>query len=229
VSRLRHALLDALGVTHAFGVRGAAPPPDLRRPRQVHGVRVARAADCAGAAAPEADAVVSALAGVPIGIVTADCVPILVASGRGEAVAAIHAGWRGLAGGVIAAGIEALRAEAGSHAPLVAVIGPHIGPCCYEVDEPVLSALAPRFGAALDAALRPARPDHVWLDLGRLAHAELLRAGLAEGSLGALARACTHCDPLRFHSYRREGPAAGRLHHYIQARGRGLTHGGEPS
>jgi YfiH family protein len=229
MSGLRHALLDAVGVTHAFGERGLAPPPALRRPRQVHGIRVARAEDCAGATPPEADAVISALAGVPVGIVTADCVPILVASASGEWVAAIHAGWRGLASGVIAAGIEALRAEAGGAARLIAVIGPHIGACCYEIDEPVWDALAPAFRDELGAALRPARPGHAFLDLGRLAHAALLRAGLAASSLGAIPSACTHCQPLRFHSYRREGPAAGRLHHYIEARGPGLTHGGEPT
>jgi len=229
VSRLRHALLDAVGVEHGFGVRGFAPPPKTRRPRQVHGARVARAADCVGAAPPEADAVVSALAGVPVGIVTADCVPILAASGGGEVVAAIHAGWRGLGCGVIAAGIEALRAEAGSATRLVAVIGPHIGACCYEVDAPVLAALAPHFREELDAALRPSRPGHAWLDLGRLARIALLNAGLEASSLGSLPRACTHCDPVRFHSYRREGAAAGRLHHYIEARGAGLTRGGEPT
>jgi hypothetical protein len=195
----------------------------------VHGARVARAADCVGAEPPEADAVVSALAGVPVGIVTADCVPILAASGSGEVVAAIHAGWRGLACGVIDAGIEALRAEAGAGTRLIAVIGPHIGVCCYEVDAPVLEALAPRFREGLDTALRPSRSGHAWLDLGRLAWLELRRAGLEASSLGSLPRACTHCDPVRFHSHRREGVAAGRLHHFIEARGRGLTRGGSPT
>ena len=227
MSGLRHALLDAAGVTHAFGERGMEPPPGLRRPRQVHGARVVSAADCAGDPAPEADAVVSGLAGVPVGVVTADCVPILVASAGGERVAAIHAGWRGLANGVIGAGIAALRAEAGD-AELVAVVGPHIGACCYEIDAPVLAALAPVFGDAFLAALRPSRPGHARLDLGRLAHTALLRAGLAQSALGALAGACTHCEPLRFHSYRRDGARAGRLHHYIAANGRGLTHGGQP-
>jgi hypothetical protein len=119
---------------------------------------------------------------------------------------------------VIAAGIGALRAESEGEARLVAVIGPHIGGCCYEVDEPVLEALEPIFGRDLTAALRPARPGHVWLDLGRLARAALLRAGLAPSALGQLPGACTRCDPVRFHSYRREGPAAGRLHHFIAAR-----------
>jgi YfiH family protein len=216
---LRHPLLDAVGVEHGFGVRGLAPPPGLRRPQQVHGARVAQAPSCLGEAPPRADAVVSALPGVPVGIVTADCVPILVAADGGTAVAAIHAGWRGLARGVIAAAIEALRAESESSPRLVAAIGPHIGACCYEVDDPVLEALAPVFGGDLAAALRPARPGHAWLDLGRLARTALLRAGLAPGALGLLPRACTRCDPVRFHSHRREGAAAGRLHHFIAARG----------
>jgi hypothetical protein len=218
VKALRHALLDATGALHGFGVRGLAPPSGLRRPQQVHGAAVARAQGCAGATPPEADAVVSALAGVPIGVVTADCLPILVATGGGEAVAAIHAGWRGLARGVVAAGIAALRAEPGGSARLVAVIGPHIGACCYEVDEPVLAALAPVFRERLGAALRPARPGHAWLDLAALAREALLEAGLEPEALGQLEHACTHCDPARFHSYRREGASAGRLHHFIAAR-----------
>jgi hypothetical protein len=218
MNALRHELLDAAGVAHGFGVRGLAPPPGLRRPQQVHGASVTQASACAGAEAPRADAIVSALPGVPVGVVTADCVPILVAAEGGAAVAAIHAGWRGLASGVIAAGIGALRAESEGEARLVAVIGPHIGGCCYEVDEPVLEALEPIFGRDLTAALRPARPGHAWLDLGRLARAALLRAGLAPSALGQLPGACTRCDPVRFHSYRREGPAAGRLHHFIAAR-----------
>ena len=215
----RHPLLEAVGVVHGFGLRGLAPPPGLRRPQQVHGASVAQAAGCVGAAAPRADAVVSALPGVPVGVVTADCVPILVAADGGRAVAAIHAGWRGLACGVVAAAIEALRAESGAAPHLVAAIGPYIGACCYEVDEPVLEALAPTFGGDLAAALRPARPGHAWLDLGRLAHTALLHAGLSPSALGRVPRACTRCDPVRFHSYRREGAAAGRLHHYIAARG----------
>ena len=219
MNALRHPLLEAVGVEHGFGLRGLAPPPGLRRPQQVHGAQVAQAAGCLGAAAPRADAVVSALPGVPVGVVTADCVPILVAAEGGRVVAAIHAGWRGLACGVIAAAIEALRAESEGAPRLVAAIGPHIGACCYEVDEPVLEALAPAFGGDLAVALRPARPGHAWLDLGRLTHTALLRAGLAPDALGQLAGACTRCDPVRFHSYRREGAAAGRLHHYIAARG----------
>ena len=219
MNALRHELLDATGVSHGFGVRGLAPPPGLRRPKQVHGASVARAEDCGEDAAPDADAVLSSLPGVPVGVVTADCVPILVATQTGSAVAAIHAGWRGLACGVVEAGIAALRAGSEGSPRLVAAIGPHIGGCCYEVDEPVLSALAPGFGKDLATALRPGRPGHAWLDLGQLTRTALLRAGVAPDALGQLSGACTRCHPERFHSYRREGVSAGRLYHFIAARG----------
>jgi YfiH family protein len=149
-------------------------------------------------------------------VVTADCVPILVASERGDAVAAIHAGWRGLARGVVGTGIDALR-HAAPGAPLRAVVGPHIGPCCYEIDAPVIEALGAAFGAALADALAPARAGHARLDLAALARVALLRAGLAPQGVAGLPRSCTRCEPERFHSYRRDGARAGRLVHFIAA------------
>jgi YfiH family protein len=215
---IRHPLLDRCRVEHGFGVRGAAGPPGLVRPMQVHGAAVATQEECARAAPREADAVVSSAAGVPVGVATADCVPILVATERARAVAAIHAGWRGLARGVVRAGVDALRQLAGPSEELVAVLGPHIGPCCYEVDAPVLEALAERFSGTLAEALAPAREGHAMLDLGVLVRSDLAAAGIAPAATGALAGACTCCDPVRFHSYRRDGPGCGRLQHFIAAR-----------
>lgn len=213
---IRDPLLTACGVAHGFGERGAAPPEDVRRPKQVHGATVTTASACAGPSPPDADAIVSDVAGLPVAVVTADCVPVLVAAADGRAVAAVHAGWRGLAAGVIRTGIDALRELAGD-APLVAVVGPHIGACCYEVDAPVIDGLGARFGAALADAVRPTRADHVALDLGRLARVELERAGLAPDAVGGIQGACTRCDAERFHSYRRDGTRSGRLVHFIAA------------
>ena len=212
---LRHSLLEARGVAHGFGVRDCAPPARLLRPRQVHGRAIATAADCRRTPPPAADGVVSTEPGVAIGVVTADCVPVLLASEGGEAVAAIHAGWRGLAAGVVAGGVDALRRSAGS-ARIVAAIGPHIGACCYEVDAPVLDALTQTFGA-IDDALRPSRGGHALLDLGALVATALAHRGVARADIGRLPDACTRCHPLRFHSYRRDGPRAGRLVHFIAA------------
>jgi len=215
-----HPLLRAAGVAHGFGLRGSPPVAGLVRPRQVHGRQVARVRGEPPEQGLEADAVVTTAPGVAVGIATADCVPVLLAADAGRAVAAVHAGWRGLALGVVAAGLEALREEAGPAAALVAAIGPHIGPCCYEVDEPVVSALRERFGGALDAALRPSRPGHVQLDLARLTRQELELAGVPPAAVGLLANSCTSCDAARYHSHRRDRARAGRLLHWIRARDR---------
>jgi len=214
---LRHSLLTACGVEHGFGTRTSGEPAELLRPRQVHGAATVTAAQCEAAAMPEADAVISARAAQRIGVMTADCVPILVANTGGSAVAAIHAGWRGLAAGVIESGVRSLREAAGPAEPLVAVIGPHIGPCCYEVDEPVLGPLRVRFGAELESATRPSLPGRALLDLGALTQRALCDAGVEPGSLGAIRDACTRCDAERFHSYRRDGSRSGRLFHFIAA------------
>lgn len=213
---LTHPLLERCGVSHGFGVRDAPTPPDVVRPRQVHGVAVAQL-DAGGRLAPEeADAIVATRAGVRVGVVTADCVPILVAHHEGAAVAAIHAGWRGLGAGVVEAGIEALCAAAGAPpAAFAAVIGPCIGLCCYEVDAPVLDAMGARFGDALPPTLAPTRPGHARLDLGRLAAVALARAGLPAARSARLPDACTACHPDRFHSFRRDGDRAGRLVHHV--------------
>ena len=101
-----------------------------------------------------------------------------------------------------------------------AVIGPHIGPCCYEVDAPVIDAMALRRAASIAASTAPARPGHALLDLGRLTRAALVSEGLGPDDIAQVSGACTRCDARRFHSYRRDGPRAGRLTHYIAARGR---------
>jgi YfiH family protein len=210
---LEHPLLAAVGVRHGFGLR-TSPAREVRRPVQVHGAAVVRA-DRDGPLG-EADAALATRPGVSVGVVTADCVPVLVAAGG--AVAAVHAGWRGLAAGVIPRALEAISAVAPGAAP-VAAVGPCIRGCCYEVDGPVLDALRKRFGDALDAALAPARPGHAFADLAALARAALLAAGLPEEGVGVLPGACTRCDAARFHSFRRDGAAAGRLLSWIQVPG----------
>jgi hypothetical protein len=216
---LEHALLAARGAEHGFGVRGAPVPARLERPRQVHGTAVVRARGD-GAPLGEADAVWSDAPGAAVGVVTADCVPILLCAEGARLVAALHAGWRGLADGVIGAALAALDAAGAPPGSLAAVVGPRIGVCCYEVDEPVLACLRARFGAALDAHAVATRPGHARVDLGALAQREL-EAALPRGAVGAFADACTRCDATRFESYRRDGAHAGRLLHWIRARPRG--------
>ena len=181
---LRHRLLAECGAAHGFGLRNTSAPDGLVRPRQVHGCAVVSADACRERPAPEADGVVSAEPGIPVGVVTADCLPILLASRSGRVVSAVHAGWRGLARGIVGAGVDALRARADGE-ELAAVIGPHIGVCCYEVDAPVIDALREQFGRHVEGALRPARAGHAYLDLGALAAHALERAGVARARVGS--------------------------------------------
>jgi YfiH family protein len=221
VGFLTHALLESRGVAHGFGVRDCVPPTGLLRPRQVHGAEVVRVGRSSWREPPSADAIVCRGPGPAVGVATADCVPVLLSSASGSCVAAVHAGWRGLGRGIVGAAVSALREAASGDEPLVAAIGPHIGPCCYEIDAPVVAALAPRFADALEQALRPARGGHHRLDLGLLVRGDLERCGIGATHVGALADACTHCDPRRFHSYRRDGPRAGRMLHFVSPRAPG--------
>jgi len=214
---LRHAWLEEIGVEHGFGLRGEPGPAGLLRPRQVHGRDVVGAGACRASPPPEADAVVSREPGIPIGVATADCVPVLCASRAGDLVAAVHAGWRGLARGVVAASVDALR-RIDARAELVAVIGPAIGACCYEVDTPVLDALRHEHGDAVDRLSLPTRPGHARIDLAALTAHALEKAGVASDRIARLPSCCTRCDAQRFHSFRRDGARAGRLVHHIAAR-----------
>jgi hypothetical protein len=212
---LEDPVLSALGVAHGFGRRGSSVPDETIFPRQVHGVAVLDAG--AGGAPPghvAADAVVSEKAGVSVGVVTADCVPILLASEGGGTVGAIHAGWRGLAAGVIEIGLAAMRARAGGE-EIYCAVGPSARGCCYEVDPPVRDGLLERHAGLLAEVLVPHAACHFQLDLALLACRVLEREGLAGGQIGTRHLECSICDPLRFESYRREGDAAGRMSHYI--------------
>jgi hypothetical protein len=176
--------------------------------RQVHGTTVLRVSDPAGpgrAVPPEADGHATATPGLAPLVLVADCLPIAVA-GDG-AVAMLHAGWRGLAGGVIAEGVRALR-ELGAAGPLGAAIGPGAGPCCYEVGEEVHAAFAgqgDRGHNGHDDRFRRGRRN---LDLKAIARAQLERSGVETVHDLAL---CTICsDPALLFSHRRDHGITGR-------------------
>lgn len=190
--------------------------------RQVHGTRVARltAVDAAAAARPrplfiEADASVTDEAGIACTVQVADCLPVLFAAPGGQAVGAAHAGWRGLAGGVLEATLEAVCALAACDpAEVAAWLGPCIGPRAFEVgadvlrgfglDEPEAQAASPFFKPRADAG----GPEPKWLaDLAGLARSRLTAAGVVHLSGGEW---CTVEDPSRFFSFRRDG-STGRL------------------
>jgi YfiH family protein len=164
--------------------------------RQVHGARVRRAAEPPGEHRPvEAeDGQATTLRGHPALVFTADCLPVVLAAER--AVAALHAGWRGLAAGVLAEGVAAVR-ELGGDGPVHALVGPGARGCCYEVGEEVHAAFA-GYGA---------RVGERNLDLAAVARTKLAEAGAAAVHDVGL---CTMCRPELFFSHRRDGGVTGR-------------------
>lgn len=177
------------------------PGLQIPRIRQVHGTRVVNAEEVGDEC--EADAIISRTPGLACMVVTADCLPLLVTNRAGTAVAAIHAGWRGLAGGVVETTVEALG---GAASELLVWIGPAISQPCYEVGREVVEA----FGGDIDVDSRACfgdRGDRYLADLPALACLKLHRLGATTVTASGL---CTYSGAARFHSYRREGSQAGR-------------------
>jgi len=184
--------------------------------KQVHGVAVAMVASAGPAL--EADAAWTAQPGLALAVLVADCLPVLLVarspSGQAEAVAAAHAGWRGLAGGVLEHSVAALRARAPA-AQVQAWLGPCIGPDAFEVGEDVLRGFGREPGAAGPGFryLPRAEGSPRWrADLHALARQRLARLGVEV--LGA-ETSCTVSAPSRFFSFRRDGAGSGRFGAFI--------------
>lgn len=163
--------------------------------KQVHGARVVQAHQAAGE--PEADAAVAHGPGAVCVVKAADCLPVLLADEAGTVVGAAHAGWRGLAAGVIEATVDAMRAPPNT---VLAWLGPAIGPRAYEVGEEVRAAFLAR-DAQLAAAFAPNRPGHWLLDLYAAARQRLAARGVTRVFGGGF---CTYSEPERFPSWRRD-------------------------
>lgn len=166
---------------------------------QVHGTDVVDAARVANA--PQADASVTTQRGVVCAIMTADCLPVLFADAAGRAVGAAHAGWRGLAGGVLENTVAQMRACGAED--IHAWLGPAIGPDQFEVGEDVLQAFVTQDEIALQA-FRPiaGKPGKYLADIYKLARQVLAKSGVTQVSGGDF---CTVTDAERFYSYRRDG------------------------
>lgn len=177
-----------------------APPHWLR---QVHGTAVWRVEGARLDEEPEADAAVTDQPGSVLAILTADCLPVLFCAADGGEVAAAHAGWRGLAAGVLERTVAAMHTPASG---VLAWLGPAAGPAAYEVGEEVRAAFVDH-DAGAGVAFAPTRPGHFFCDLYTLARRRLQRAGVTRISGGGL---CTIADAQRFYSHRRDG-RSGRM------------------
>jgi len=195
----RCSLLDGRPwLEHGFGTRHTAAwvGAPLATLRQVHSDRWCCADGRAGCLG-EGDALLSSQPGLMVGVRTADCLPILLADPVRRAVAAVHAGWRGLARGILGGVIEGMRQCFGSRPEeLLAAVGPGICGACYEVG----SEVAERFRTWLPEL--PSGPGPVLLDLAEAARRQLLEAGVEPCRL-ALSGLCTFTGGEEFVSYRR--------------------------
>jgi YfiH family protein len=179
--------------------------------RQVHSPTVVRAdPDRLGQGPPEArpplaeaDGMVSDRRGLLLAVFMADCVPVLLADPGAGVIGAVHAGWRGLLAGAVEAGVEALTGLGADPAATVALVGPAIGPCCYEVGPEVAGPLGERYPAAAATT----RDGRTAVDTTAAAVQALERTGVGEVRA---ARECTADDPGRWFSHRRDGAPGGR-------------------
>ena len=238
--------LGAAGVGHAFTTRhqgsfdGVSAPggpfgvdrgwpalvalglesKNVRYARQVHGDACLDAdVTVAGGLIGTGDALFTRQLRRPVAVFTADCVPLIVVDPERPALGVAHAGWRGTVRGIAARLVAALVEQAGARADrLRAAIGPSIGPCCYEVDEPVVGPLRAAFPTAWERWVRPGAPGRPgrqgrqgrwWLDLWAANAEQLTAVGVPAGAILS-PRLCTGCRQDLFFSYRKEG-LTGRL------------------
>ncbi len=186
VARNRRDLLEALGLSRVQWLE------------QVHGTECIRATFASCDRVPTADAAWTAAPGLALAVLTADCLPLVVAARDGGTVAVIHAGWRGLVAGIIPRVVGALPGRATGY---VCWIGPGIGADAYEVGEDLAEAVR-RLGPEAEGCLRPGhRAGKCQLDLAGLAVQQLKEVGIERVRPSS---ACTWSDD-RFFSYRRDG------------------------
>ncbi|MGB9458551.1 MAG: peptidoglycan editing factor PgeF [Bryobacteraceae bacterium] len=193
---------DMPWLLHGFGTRQADIPARFKRLatlKQIHSAECVAAAGRGGVLGT-GDALLENTPGAVVAVKTADCVPLLLVDPRHRAVAAVHAGWRGTVAGIARRAVAALGAQFGVRAgDLHAAIGPAIGKCCYEVGAEV----AAQFGLN----------GRAHIDLAEEVRRQLEAAGVGVQRI-YVAGLCTKCRADEFHSFRRDGAAAGRLYSF---------------
>lgn len=217
-----------------FDIRDGDPPGNVARNReiikkasgarmerlilvnQVHGSSVFVLDDFTGGAASygitDADAIITGLTDFPIGILTADCLPILLYDPVNAIIGAVHAGWKGTVRSIAVKTIDAMRARFGTNPrDVICALGPCIGPCCYGVGENVYAQFSDAFGA-VDCFKRVS--GGLRLDIGASNIDQLHEAGISSGNI-SISPFCTSCRNDLFFSYRKDNKRTGRQLSFI--------------
>jgi YfiH family protein len=193
--------------------KNSLPPTKVQivTPKQVHGAKVLSVDPTSPKEAGEADALWTQHSGVLIGVLTADCVPVLLCEPERQICAAVHAGWRGTSKEIAIKVVQVLCSE-GKAAPssLFAALGPSISGCCYAVGTEVIDGFPIRWRRFGWSKIE----GRHHLDLRALNHLQLMEAGLREEKI-ALVGPCTSCQVHDFFSSRRSGNPTGRQLSYI--------------
>ena len=169
-----------------------------------------------GLSKTSADAIITNQCGIAIAVLTADCVPIMLADPVKKVIGVVHAGWRGAVKAVAQKAIEAMIKQFGSDKKqILAAIGPSIGACCYKVDEAVVNEFGVK-GSELGVAEFIKKQDNVWrLDLKKANFVQMLDIGLLEKNI-SVEDLCTSCRNDLFFSYRADNKKTGRQLNFIQ-------------
>lgn len=188
-------------ILHGFGTRGmpVTGPYFIPKTRQIHSARVVSISSKMGDLVEEADAFVTTEPGVVCAVATADCLPVLIWDAHERIVAAVHAGWRGVAAQIVPETIAYIRDEF-HDADLRVAMGPAMAASCYEVGDEVVSACGK---TVTDVApyLKATRPGHHFIDLKGIVREQLERLGVTINCVEDTA-ICTHCNS-HYASYRR--------------------------
>ena len=198
-------------------------PEAVVKNKQVHSthIRAVTAKDVIGSLSDpgtfEADGMVTDQEGLCLTVFSGDCIPILLYDPVARCIGAVHAGWRGAAGGIAAQAAMAMQINFHSKPEDIrAAIGPGIGPCCFETHCDVTDALRTQMGQAAESCIRPLYgTDRFQVDLKGVNTCWLLTAGLTPGNI-SLCPACTGCDREHFWSHRMQGNARGTMAAMIQ-------------
>jgi polyphenol oxidase len=177
--------------------------------RQVHGDNIIEVKDRQLKEAGEADGMVTAESGIYLGILTADCVPLLFIAPKQRLAAAVHAGWRGTLAGIAQKTVRLFEDQYGVTADgLEVALGPSIGVCCYEVKDDVAAPLMKKWGSLTTPSVA-VKEGKSFINLSRL-NRDILREAGVPGKQLIQVGPCTRCTADDFFSYRREGGETGR-------------------